>query len=118
MAGPLSGIRVIDAGIIAVGPFVAMLLGYLGADVIRVEHPAGDPQRQSYPTKKGMSTKYICCNFCKRNLMLNLTTPDGKETILKLCEQADVFIENRGQEPMEKLGLNYEVVSQVNPRII
>lgn len=117
--GPLSGLRVFDMTIAAVGPWASMLLGALGADVIKVEAPdPGDMIRSVLPEKKGMSVVYAHCNINKKGVILNLKREDHRAVALELVKTCDIFVENMTQGTAEKLGLGYEVVSRLNPRVI
>lgn len=118
MAGPLEGIRVLDVTQGAAGPCGAMLLGQLGADVVKVEPPKGDWVRQVLPTQRGMGTWYIVMNLNKRGIILDLTQERDRNVALKLAERCDVFVENYRPGVMERLGLGFDVLSRVNPRII
>lgn len=117
--GPLSGLRVFDMTIAAVGPWASMLLGALGAEVIKVEAPdPGDMIRTVLPEKKKMSVVYAHCNINKKGIVLNLKREDHRAVALDLVKTCDVFVENMTQGTVDKLGLSYEVVSRLNPRII
>lgn len=118
MAGPLSGIRVFDLTLAAVGPWTAMLLGQLGADVIKVESPAGDLSRAIPPPIGGMAVLYISCNFNKRGIILDLKRARDQEIALKLAATCDVFVENMRAGAVDRLGLSYEALAAINPRLI
>lgn len=119
MSGPLAGIKVLDFGRAAVGPVAAQYLGLLGADVIKIEPPEGDPVRHVATKKKGMGTTFLGNNLNKRGIALNLRDPHDKDLALRLIQWADVVLENfRSKEVMEKLGLGYHILSSLNPRII
>ena len=120
MPGPLDGIRVIDLSRIVVGPYCTMVLGDMGADVIKVEMPnIGDDTRMwGPPFKGGESAYFISLNRNKRSLTLNLKTERGKEILRKLIVQADVLIENFRLGTLDKLGFGYESVKNLNSRII
>ena len=126
MPGALEGIRVIDLSRILAGPFCAMLMADLGADVIKVEAPGtGDPARGNGPFLPGpngeenaYSTYFMSINRGKRSIAIDLAKPDGKALLLDLVRDADVLLENFRPGAMERLGLSYEVVKAVNPRII
>lgn len=118
-AGPLSGIRIIEAGTMVAGPVAATLLGDLGADVIKIEQPgSGDPIRQSGPGPDGESLYYNVENRNKRSLTLNLRDPEGQEILRKLCDQADVLIENFRPGTMKRWGVGYDVLRTRNPNLI
>jgi crotonobetainyl-CoA:carnitine CoA-transferase CaiB-like acyl-CoA transferase len=119
MAKILEGIRVFDLTIAAVGPWATKLLGAMGADVIKVEAPGGD--RLSHmvpPTIKGNSVLYISANHNKRMIELDLKKEADRAIALKIIEQSDVFVQNMRPGAVERLGLGYEVVAKVNPRMI
>ncbi|HXG19462.1 MAG TPA: CoA transferase [Methylomirabilota bacterium] len=119
MSGPLTGIRVLDFGRAAVGPVSAQYLGFLGADVIKIEPPEGDPVRHVATFKKGMGTTFLGNNLTKRGIVLDLKEPQDKEFALRLIQWADIVIENfRSGEVMERLGLGYRTLSELNPRVI
>ncbi len=118
---PLSGIKVLDVTQVMAGPFSAMLLADLGADVIKVEPPeAGDQTRgaMGFKLKGTDSMGFLNLNRNKRSIALNLKNPGGKAAFLKLAESADVVIENYRPGVVKRLGIDYETVSAINPRII
>jgi crotonobetainyl-CoA:carnitine CoA-transferase CaiB-like acyl-CoA transferase len=118
-AGPLSGLVVLDLGQAAVGPVTASYLGMLGATVIKVESPRGDVVRHNSPQIDGTSMTFMGNNLTKRGVVVDLKSAEGKEQAKRLIAQADVLIENfRGPDVMVRLGLGYDVLSQVNPRLI
>ena len=102
MTGPLTGIRVLDLGTVYAAPIAAMLLGDYGADVIKVEHPDGDPARTHGYNKQGhgLWSKVISRN--KRTVTLNIAKPEGQELLLRLVEHADVLVENFRPGVMER----------------
>jgi len=118
MAGILDGIRVFDLTIAAVGPWASKLLGELGADVIKVEAPEGELSHVIPPPIKGTAVLYISANFNKRHIVLDLKNEGDRAIALKLIEKSDIFVQNMRPGAVERLGLGYDVVSQVNPRII
>lgn len=118
---PLSGIRVIDLTEALAGPFCGMLLGDLGADVIKIERPGKGDQARGYgpPFVNGESTYFMSLNRNKRSLTLNLAHPRGQEIIAKLLSEADVFILNLPrQSSWKKFGFAYDEVSRKNSGII
>ncbi len=116
---PLDGLTVLDLSTQLSGPYCAMLLGDLGADVIKVERPGrGDDARAFPPFVNGQSAPFMTFNRNKRSLALDLKKPKGREICLRLAERADVFLENFRPGTAERLGLGYARVSAVNPRII
>jgi len=120
VTGPLTGIRVLDASRILAGPFCTMLLGDLGAEIIKVEMPGiGDGSRAwGPPFIKGESAYYLSINRNKKSITINLKHPKGREIIYKLVEMSDVFIENFRPSVAEKLGVSYDKLKRVNPKII
>jgi len=95
MSGPLSGIRVLDLSRVLAGPFCTMILGDLGADVIKVERPeTGDDTRNGPPFAAGESAYYLCVNRNKRSVALDLKTEAGAGIARDLAAKSDVFIEN------------------------
>jgi CoA:oxalate CoA-transferase len=116
---PLAGLRVIDLSRVLAGPFAGMILADLGADVIKVEEPSfGDESRGFPPLKDGFSAYFISINRGKRSVTLNLKERKGKEILKELVERADILLENYRPGTMKRLGLDYEVLRQVNPRLI
>lgn len=118
MAGPLDGIRVLDFTHALAGSFGIMVLADLGADIIKVEAPAGDGARRPGPRIDGVSTYFFSINRGKRSVVIDLRTARGKEIALKLVELVDVVAENFTPGTMERLGLDYEVLKQRNPKVI
>ncbi|MBW0508090.1 hypothetical protein O181_047805 [Austropuccinia psidii MF-1] len=129
--GPLAGIRVLDLSRILAGPSAAQLLGDLGADVIKVEEPRrGDDTRwlrtqhehhqnpQHFNPQSGLSNYFISCNRNKRSITLNLKEKKGIEILKKLAETSDVLIENFIVGKMDELGIGYETLKNLNPRLI
>lgn len=118
MAGILDGIRVFDLTLAAVGPWASKLLGEMGADVIKVEAPEGELSHVIPPPIKGTAVLYISANFNKRHIVLDLKQEGDRAIAFKLIEKSDVFIQNMRPGAVERLGLGYDVVSQVNPKIV
>jgi crotonobetainyl-CoA:carnitine CoA-transferase CaiB-like acyl-CoA transferase len=117
--GPLRGLLVLDFGQAAVGPIAAEWMGMLGATVIKVEAPKGDFVRWATPLIGGMGTTFIGNNLTKLGVVVDLKTAEGLERARQLIVNADVLIENfRSPAIMERLGLGYEVLAGLNPRII
>jgi CoA:oxalate CoA-transferase len=117
-AGPLSGIRVFDLTIAAVGPWSTMLLAALGAEVIKIEPHEGELSRGIPPMVDGMSILYIHCNLGKKCAKFNLKKEREQEIVLKLASTCDVFVENMRPGKAAALGLSYEVVRELNPRVV
>ena len=120
MRGPLSGIRVLDLSRVLAGPFCTMILGDLGADVIKVERPeTGDDTREwGPPFAAGESAYYLCVNRNKRSVALDLKTEAGAGIARDLAAKSDVFIENFRVGAAAKMGLGYEELRKTNPRIV
>jgi formyl-CoA transferase len=116
----LSGIRVIDMTHNQAGPACAQMLAFLGADVIKLEEPkAGDVARTVHADKKGSdSLFFLLFNANKKSLTLNLKTDEGKRLFKQVIGQSDVLIENFGPGAMERLGLGWEVLKELNPFLI
>src|SRR3990170_3538362 len=119
MAGPLAGIRILDLSWILSGPFATMILGDLGAEVIKVERPgSGDLARGNGPFINGESSYFMSLNRGKKSLTLDLQTPQGKDVFLRLVGKADVVVENFVPGTMKRLGLDYEAVKKQKQNII
>jgi succinate--hydroxymethylglutarate CoA-transferase len=119
-APPLAGIRVVDLTRALAGPFCTMLLGDQGADVIKIEVPGrGDDTRQTSNPKVGSeNTAFLSVNRNKRSIELDLRNPAGVEVARELVEQADVFIENMRPGKADELGLGWETLAALNPRLV
>jgi crotonobetainyl-CoA:carnitine CoA-transferase CaiB-like acyl-CoA transferase len=117
--GPLAGLRIIDITEVVMGPSATQMLADLGADVIKVEPPGGDMLRATGPGgRAGAGPLFLNLNRNKRSIVLDLKHPAGKQALLKLAETADALVYNVRPQAMKRLGLDYEAVRQVNPRII
>jgi crotonobetainyl-CoA:carnitine CoA-transferase CaiB-like acyl-CoA transferase len=115
----LDGIRVIDLSRVIAGPWCGALLADLGADVIKVEDTGpGDESRTWPPHKDGEAAAYLLFNRNKRGIALDLKTPEAVEVVKRLVKDADVVIENFRTGTMESFGLGYDVLAQINPRLI
>ena len=115
---PLEGIRVLDFTRVLSGPHCTRMLSDLGADVIKVEPPEGDLTRFAFPRVGSMSTYFAQQNIGKKNISMDLKKPEAVELIKKLVVECDVLVENYRGGVMDKLGLGYSVLSEVNPRLI
>ncbi len=114
---PLTGLRVLDLGRIYQGPWCGLLFALAGAEVIKIEEPAGEPSRGG--SKPGLTTvPFAMLNSNKRAVTLNLKTERGRELFLRLVETADVVIENFGPGTMDRLGVGPERLLEVNPRLV
>jgi len=117
--GPLHGIRVIDLTRVIAGPFSAMLLADLGADVIKIESPGkGDQTRHQGGGQNGLSWYFASFNRNKRAITLDMRSPEGLNVLKDLLRQADVLVENFRPLVLEKMGLSQEVLAELNPRLI
>ena len=117
--GPLSGIRVVDLTINVLGPVATQILGDMGADVIKVESPEGDQNRQTGVRQNAnMGALYLTMNRNKRSVVLNLKKPQAKEVLMRLVDTADVFVHSMRPQAVERLGVTYADISQRNPRIV
>ena len=116
---PLKGIRVLDLSRVLAGPYCTMVLGDLGAEVIKVEPPEGDETRGwGPPFAGGESAYYLCVNRNKRDIVINLKTDEGKSILRELARQSDVLVENFRPGTLEKFGLDFETLHRLNPRLI
>ena len=118
-AAPLAGVTVLEVGAFMAAPFATMQLADLGARVLKVESPVGgDPLRATGPFLDGESSPFVRLNRNKESVALDLKSPHGKDAFLRLVGRADVLVENLRPGAMKGLGLGYEQIRQVNPRII
>jgi crotonobetainyl-CoA:carnitine CoA-transferase CaiB-like acyl-CoA transferase len=115
---PLTGVTVLDFTTLLPGPLATLLLAEAGANVIKIEPPGGETMRTHSPHIDGRSVAFAVLNRGKRNLMLDLKTEDGRAQLVPLLERADVLVEQFRPGVMERLGLGYERVRAINPRII
>ena len=119
MAGPLAGVRILDATTVVLGPLATQMLGDLGADVVKIEPPEGDTTRKLGPARHpDMAAFYLACNRSKRSVVLDLKQPAGHAALLRLAETADVLVHNFRPQAAAKVGLGYDAVRAVNPAII
>jgi succinate--hydroxymethylglutarate CoA-transferase len=118
-AKPLNGIKVLDFTRLFAGPFCTMLLGDLGADVVKIEAPEGDPIRaQGPPFHKGFSFSFLAANRNKRSIVIDMKAPDGKALARRLALTADVIVENFRPGVMDRLGLGYDDLAAERPGLI
>jgi crotonobetainyl-CoA:carnitine CoA-transferase CaiB-like acyl-CoA transferase len=116
---PLAGIRVVDLTRVLAGPFCAMALGDMGAEVIKVEEPGkGDDTRGWPPFAGGEATYFLSVNRSKKSITLNLKAPEGQDVLRRLLAVSDVVIENFRPGTMDRLGFGYEALRRDNPRLI
>jgi crotonobetainyl-CoA:carnitine CoA-transferase CaiB-like acyl-CoA transferase len=117
--GPLKGVRVIDLTAMVMGPYCTQIMADMGADVIKVEPPAGDDTRYiSVGPVAGLSGVFVNVNRGKRGVVLDLQTADGKAALRSLIETADVFIHSMRAKAITKLGFGYDDVTALNPSIV
>ena len=117
--GALHGVLVIDCSQVLAGPYCSMLLGDMGADVIKIEKPTGDDMRRwGPPFIEGESTAFMAVNRNKRSVVLDLKSQHGLATLKRMLQKADVFIENYRLGAMERLGLGYDALTEQNHRLI
>ncbi|MBX6378553.1 MAG: CoA transferase, partial [Clostridia bacterium] len=114
----LNGLKVVDFSRTLAGPFCTMMLGDMGADVIKVEAPDGDETRSWVPHWEGEGTIYLSLNRNKRGICLDLKHPEGRRVAHRLVQDADVVVENFRTGTAEKLGLGYDELSRLNPRLV
>ena len=124
-AGPLAGLKVLELGQLIAGPFAGKTLADFGAEVIKVEPPAdaqgqggGDPLRQWRMLHNGLSVWWQVQSRNKKSVVLDLRSPEGRDTVRQLIDEADVLIENFKPGTMEKWGLGYDELSRTNPGLI
>lgn len=118
LSGPLAGLRVLDLSRVLAGPFAARMLSDLGADVVKVEPPAGDVTRLWGAKRHGVSGYFQQQNAGKRGMCVDLAVPEGVELVRALAAAADILVENFRPDVMGRLGLDYDVLAATNPRLI
>lgn len=118
MDKPLSDLVVLDLTRALAGPIAGRLLSDLGATVIKVEPPDGDLTRTTKPRQDSMAVYFVQANVGKRCVSIDLTTPDGRDLLLTMVEKADIVLENYRPGVMDRLGIGYDALSQINPRIV
>ncbi len=118
--GPLHGVRIIDLTQFVLGPYATQTLGDLGADIIKIEEPSGDRQRNQgkAPKSQNMGPLYVALNRNKRSVVLDLKTDKGKGALRKLVRTGDVFIHNMRPEAINRLGFGYDDVAAIKPNIV
>jgi len=116
---PLQGVRVVDLTRVLAGPFCAMSLGDMGAEIIKIEEPGkGDDTRGWPPFVGGEATYFLSVNRNKKSLTLNMKAPEGQDILRRLLARADVVLENFRPGTMERLGFGYETLRKVNPKLV
>jgi crotonobetainyl-CoA:carnitine CoA-transferase CaiB-like acyl-CoA transferase len=118
MAGPLQGIRVLDTATLFAGPLAAMILGDFGAEVIKIEHPSGDPVRSHGHSKHGKNLWWTMLSRNKKAVSLNLSRPEGEALMLRLVETADVLVENFRPGTLERWNLGPDRLHEANPGLV
>jgi crotonobetainyl-CoA:carnitine CoA-transferase CaiB-like acyl-CoA transferase len=118
-SAPLQGIRVVDMTTVMMGPYATLQLAEMGADVIKVEAPDGDSMRSVGPMRsRGMGPLFLHANRGKRSIAVDLKRKDGREIITKLVIEADVFVSNIRAAALARLGVDYDSLSRLNPKLI
>jgi len=117
---PLSGIRVLDIGTFMAGPHAASILGEFGAEVLKIEHPEGEPMRRfgSRTPRDDLSLPFLSEARCRRSVTLDVTQPEGAELFLRLVRKSDVVIENFRPGTMEEWGLGWDRLREANPGLL
>jgi crotonobetainyl-CoA:carnitine CoA-transferase CaiB-like acyl-CoA transferase len=115
---PLAGVKVLDCGTAGVGPWAATLLGYLGANVVKVEPPGGEMAQQMYPRRQGVGTAYTAFNSDQQVVTLDLKNSDDFKQFEDLVRDSDVLIENFRSGVAQRLGIDYASVSALNPLLV
>ncbi|MFD4815574.1 CaiB/BaiF CoA transferase family protein [Peribacillus butanolivorans] len=120
MNGALDGVRIIDVSRVLAGPFCSMILGDLGADVIKIEHHESGDETRGWgpPFAQGESAYYLCANRNKQSMTLNLKSEKGKEIFRKLVSSGDIVVQNFKTGTLEKMGIGYEELKEFNPQLI
>ncbi|AIF42508.1 CaiB/BaiF CoA-transferase family protein [Virgibacillus sp. SK37] len=120
MSGALEHIKILDLSRVLAGPYCTMILGDMGADIIKVEAPGGSDETRKWgpPFKNNVSAYYLCANRNKKSITLNLKTDEGVAAIKELVKESDVIINNFKTGTMHRLGLDYETLAKINPAIV
>ncbi|MFC3041246.1 CaiB/BaiF CoA transferase family protein [Virgibacillus xinjiangensis] len=120
MSGALEHIKVLDLSRVLAGPYCTMILGDLGAEILKVEAPGGsdDTRKWGPPFQKDVSAYYLCANRNKKGITVDLKTKEGVETIKELVQESDIIIHNFKSGTMEKFGLDYDTLEKINPGIV
>src|SRR2546421_16286 len=118
MTTALGGLRVLDQTQVMAGPFCSMLLADMGADVVKIEPPGGEHTRREHEIAPGVSASFLAVNRNKRSLVLDLKRPEGIAVLKRLVATADVLVENYRPGVAKRLGVDYETLSAINPRLI
>ena len=120
MSAPLEGIRVVEMTSVVLGPYACQMLGDLGADVIKIEPPGGDTNRNLGPSRNNsdMGSLFLTCNRNKRSVALDLKSERGRQAALEIIKSADVVVHNFRPQAMARLGLDYDAVREINPQVV
>jgi len=117
--GPLGGITILDLTSVLMGPYATRILADMGANIIKIESPEGDIVRQIGPGRTpGMGAMFINVNRSKRSIVIDLKHPEGREALLRLAGKADALVYNVRPQAMARLGLDYENLAAINPRLV
>ncbi|PCI67521.1 MAG: CoA transferase [Piscirickettsiaceae bacterium] len=117
--GPLDGLKVLDLSSLILGPYTSKMMAEWGADVIKIEAPAGDITRNiGVKRTPGMSAIFMNLNLSKRSIVLDLKKPESKEILIRLVKESDIMIHNYRPEPAKRLGISYQQLAKVNPKLI
>ena len=114
--GPLNGVRVLDFSMFLAGPYAGRLLADHGAEVIKIEPPGGETIRSAHPVVDGKSRYFAQLNAGKKCITLDLKSEEGKAAVRKLIVDSDVVLENFRPGVLDRLGLGYEFLNEINPR--
>jgi CoA:oxalate CoA-transferase len=115
---PLAGVTVLDFGQVYQGPYATLLMAQAGADVIKIEPPQGEPLRRRVPPGKSTTFPIAMLNSNKRAITLNLKHERGRALLFRMVEKGDVLLENFAPGVMDRLGVGWNVVHEINPRLI
>ena len=119
MSGALDGTRVSDLSHVLSAPYGTMILGDMGADVIKVENvSSGDALRSTSPRRHSLSAYYFCANRNKRCIAVDLKKPESKELVFRIAKSCDIFVENFRPDVTRRLGFGYDEVRRVRPDVI
>ena len=117
--GPLGGVRVIDLTRVLAGPFLTQIIGDLGAEILKIETPGHGDETRTFPPHLGDESHYfMALNRQKKSLVIDLRKPQGADLLRSLVEKADILVENFRPGVMQRLGLDYESLAKINPRLI
>src|SRR2546430_5591082 len=115
---PLAGVTVLDFGQVYQGPYASLLMAQAGADVIKIEPPQGEPLRRRAPPGKSTTFPIAMLNSNKRAITLNLKHQRGRALLIEMARRADVLLENFSPGTMDRLGVGWAELNQVNPRLV